>query len=93
MGENTVWLYRNRDNVLDTMSTCGLLLFQLYHDVNKLAFNELTMRTALYVYKICMCWFSAKHAALKRKSKDWLAWNQNIFSEWSDISSRGLLFQ
>jgi len=27
-------------------------------------------------YKIGICCFSAKHAALRRKSKDWLAWNQ-----------------
>jgi hypothetical protein len=28
-------------------------------------------------YYIGMCCFSAKHAALRRKSKDWLAQNQN----------------
>ena len=39
-------------------------------------------------YRIGICCFSAKHAALRRKSKDWLAWNQNNVSEWS-----GLLFQ
>jgi hypothetical protein len=44
-------------------------------------------------YKIGMCCFSPKHAALRRKSKDWLARNQNNVSEWSDISTRGLLFQ
>ena len=44
-------------------------------------------------YKIDMCCFSAKHAALRRESKDWLARNQNNVSEWSDISTRGLLFQ
>jgi hypothetical protein len=44
-------------------------------------------------YAIGMCCFSAKHAALRRKSKDWLARNQNNVSEWSDISTRGLLFQ
>ena len=43
-------------------------------------------------YKIGMCCFSAKHAALRRKSKDWLARNQNNVSEWGDISIRGLLF-
>jgi hypothetical protein len=42
-------------------------------------------------YKIGICCFSAKHAALMRKSKDWLARNQNNVSEWSDISTRGLL--
>ena len=42
-------------------------------------------------YKIGSCCFSAKHAALKRKSKDWLARNQNTVSEWSDMCPRGLL--
>ena len=44
-------------------------------------------------YKIGICCFSANHAAPRRKSKDWLARNQNNVSEWSDISTRGLLFQ
>ena len=44
-------------------------------------------------YKIGMCCFSAKHAALRRKSKDWLARNQNNVSEWSDMFIRGQLLQ
>ena len=32
-------------------------------------------------YKIGICCFSAKHAALRRKNKDWLAWNQNNVPE------------
>ena len=45
-------------------------------------------------YKIGICCISADHAALRRKSKDWLAWNhQNNVSEWSDMSTRRLLFQ
>jgi hypothetical protein len=44
-------------------------------------------------YKIGICCFFAKHAALRRKSKDWMAWNQNNVSEWSDMSIRELLFQ
>jgi hypothetical protein len=44
-------------------------------------------------YKICIYCFSAKHVALRRKSKDWLVRNQNNVSEWSDMSTRGLLFQ
>ena len=36
-------------------------------------------------YKIGICCFSAKHAALRRKSKDWLTRNQNNVSEWSDM--------
>ena len=34
-----------------------------------------------------------KHAALRRERKDWLALNQNNVSQWSDMSTRGLLFQ
>jgi hypothetical protein len=44
-------------------------------------------------YTIGMCCFSAKHAALRRKGKDWFVRNQNNVSEWSDMSTRGLLFQ
>jgi hypothetical protein len=44
-------------------------------------------------YKICICYFSAKHAALRRNSKDWLGRNRDNVSEWGDMSTRGLLFQ
>ena len=44
-------------------------------------------------YIIGICFFSAKHTALRRKSKDWLTRNQNNVSEWSDMSIRRLLFQ
>ena len=44
-------------------------------------------------YKIGICCFFAKHAALRRKSKDWWARNQDNMSEWGDMSIRGLLFQ
>ena len=42
---------------------------------------------------IGMCCLSTKHAALRRKSKDLLARNQNNVSKWSDMSIHGLLFQ
>jgi hypothetical protein len=38
-------------------------------------------------YEIGICCFCANHAALRRKSKDWLARYQNNVSEWSDIST------
>ena len=41
-------------------------------------------------YKIGICCFFAKHAVLRRTSKDWLARNQDNVSEWSDMSIRGL---
>ena len=44
-------------------------------------------------YKIGICCFSAKHATLRRKSKDWLPRNQDNVSEWGDMSIRGLSFQ
>ena len=43
-------------------------------------------------YKIGMCCFSAKHAALRRESKYWLARYQNDVSKWSDMSTRRMLF-
>jgi hypothetical protein len=42
-------------------------------------------------YKIGICCFSAKHAALRRKSKDGLARNQNNVSELGNMSIRGLV--
>ena len=44
-------------------------------------------------YKIGICCFSAKHAALRRKSKEWFAQNQDNVSEWGDMSTHGLLYQ
>jgi len=44
-------------------------------------------------YKIGICCFSAKLAAIRRKSKDWLDWNQDNLSEWGDMSICGMLFQ
>jgi hypothetical protein len=44
-------------------------------------------------YEIGICCLSDKHAALRRKSKDWLARNLNNVSELSNMSTRGLLFQ
>ena len=44
-------------------------------------------------FKISICCFSVKHKALRRKSKDFWVRNQNNVSEWSDTSTRGLLFQ
>ena len=40
--------------------------------------------------RIGICCFSTKHAALRRKSKDGLARNQNDVSEWSDMFNHRL---
>jgi hypothetical protein len=44
-------------------------------------------------YKIGSWCFSAKHAALRGKSKDLLARNRDNVSEWGDMSICRLLFQ
>ena len=44
-------------------------------------------------YKIGIYCFSTKHVALRRKSKDWLARNQDDVSELGGMSIRALLFQ
>ena len=44
-------------------------------------------------FKIGICCFCAKHAALRRKSKDWMARNKDNVSEWGDMFTCGLLFQ
>ena len=43
--------------------------------------------------KIGIYCFSAKHTALRRKSKDWLVRNQDNMSEWDDMFICGQLFQ
>jgi hypothetical protein len=40
-------------------------------------------------YKIGIFCFSAKHAALRKKSKDSLAQNEDNVSEWDDMSICG----
>jgi hypothetical protein len=61
--------------------TANSVIFQLYHGENKLIFNEMIPRSGeTKDYKIDICCFSAKHTALRRKSKDWFARNQNNVS-------------
>jgi hypothetical protein len=49
-------------------------------------FEPRSGQTKDYIFGICC--FSTEHAALRRKSKDWLARNQNNASEGSDMSIR-----
>ena len=45
-------------------------------------------------YEFGICCFSAKHdASLRRKSKDCMNRKQNKLSQWSDMSTREMLFQ
>ena len=45
------------------------------------------------VYEMGICCFSSMHTALRNNTKDWLAGNQDIVSEWSNMSICRLLFQ
>ena len=36
-------------------------------------------------YKIDICYFFAKHASLRKKSKDWLARNRDNVSKWGNM--------
>jgi hypothetical protein len=49
-------------------------------------------KTKNYLIDTCIHCFPAKHAALRSKSKDWMALNQDNVLEWSDMSNRGLFF-
>ena len=49
-------------------------------------------KTKNYLIDTCIRYFPAKHAALRSKSKDWLARNQDNVLEWSDMSTRGFFF-
>jgi hypothetical protein len=86
--------------------TTNVVLRQIIHSYNRIGGVMVSVLTSSAVdrgfeprsgqtkdYEIGMCCFSAKHAVLRRKSKDWLARNQDNVSEWGDMSIRGLLFQ
>jgi len=66
----------------------GVMISVLASDTVDRGFEPRTGQTK--DYKIGICCFSAKHAALRRKIKDWLAQNQDNVSEWGDMSIRGL---
>jgi hypothetical protein len=70
---------------------CGVMVSMLSSSVVDRGFEPRSGQTK--DYKINICCFSTKHTAQRRKNKDWLARNQNNVSQWSDMSTCGLLFQ
>ena len=42
-------------------------------------------------YKISICTFPTKLTSLRSKSKEWLAINKDNVSNWSDLSTQGLV--
>jgi hypothetical protein len=86
----------------NTNDTLSLFLSLYIYVVNRIAGVMVSMldSSAIYRrfearsgqtkdYEIGIWCFSAKHAILRRKRKDWLAQNQDNVSEWGDISIRG----
>ena len=71
---------------------CGVMASVLDSSAVDRGFEPQSGQTKDYK-EIGICYFSAKHATLRRMSKDWLAQNQNNMSERVDLSIRGLLFQ
>ena len=43
--------------------------------------------------KLAIYCYSADHAAVMSKYKDWWPRNQHNVTEWGDLSTRGVLFQ
>ena len=70
---------------------CGATVSMLASNGVDCGFEHMSVQTKDYgIHIYC---FSAKHTALRRKSKDWLAHNQDNVSEWIDIATIGPLFQ
>ena len=70
---------------------CGVMGSVLYSNAVDRGFESQSGQTK--DYEIGMCCFSSKHAALRRKTKNWLARNQDNASERDNMSICGLLFQ
>jgi hypothetical protein len=83
--EVTLKLYIN-DNCID-----GIMVSKLASSAVDGGFKCQSDKTK--DYEIGICCSSAKHTELRSKSKDWLARNRNNVSNWSDMYTRGVLFQ
>ena len=70
---------------------CGVMVSVLTSSVADRGFETRPCQTK--DYKIGICCFFSKHAAFRRKSKDWLSRNRDNMSECGNISIHGLLFQ
>ena len=55
----------------------GVIVDMLASNAVDRGFGHRSGQTKNYKYKIGICCFSTKHAALRRKNKDWLAQNQD----------------
>ena len=86
---NLIWF--ERLNITCTYRISGVMVSMLASSAVDRGFERRSGQTK--DYEIGICCFSTKQAKLRRKSKDWLAQNRDNVSEWSAMSTRGLLFQ
>jgi hypothetical protein len=68
----------------------GVMFSELASSAVDRGFQSRLGQTKEYNIGICC---SAKHVALRRKSKDWFARNQDNESKWCDMSIHRLLIQ
>ena len=74
----------------DLYRTCDVMVIVFASCAADREFDFRSGQTRNYAIGIC-CFFS-RHTVLMSKSKDWLVRNQDV-SEWSDMSTCGLVFQ
>ena len=79
MLSNDIKLHTSFQTKFNPIENCTRSFFTLYRVIPK-------------TIKIDICCFSGKHAALKRKSKDWSARDKDNVCELGDMSIRALLF-
>jgi hypothetical protein len=70
------------NELMMSAAACGIMVNVLASSAVERGFEPRSGKTK--DYDIGMCCFSAKYAALRRKSKDWLALNQYNVSKWDD---------
>ena len=96
-----MWLQNICGSIIVDVCHCGCLCCHFMSVDKIILFISLTIWLIKFYsspdrvkpdYKIGICCFSAKHAALRRKSKDLLARNQDNVSKWCDMSFCWLLF-
>ena len=83
-------------NKLSHWKISSYIPFSVHRDVSSVVdrgFEPQSGQTKKITENINLCRFSAKHTALKTKSKDWCSRNKENMLEWRDMSASGLLFQ
>ena len=84
-----VYVFAEKQKCSPKTLICGVIVIMLASSAVDRGFESRSGETK--DYQLVFVAYNAKHAELRRKSKDRLARNQNNLSEWSDISTQWLL--